>query len=109
MPRPIEPVFYADDLTVWATGVKSPDLEDSINSYLEEITAYLKDNSLLISASVFSHVVQPEHTPIQDPSQNTHWGLTTTAGLMPKYISSLPRHLSIIQQAQRQRSRDSIQ
>ena len=38
MPRPIEPVFYADDLTVWTTGVKSLDLEDSIN------------NSLLISA-----------------------------------------------------------
>ena len=53
MPRPTEPVkrvCYADDLTVWVTGVKIPDLEDSINSYLEEITAYLKDNSLLISA-----------------------------------------------------------
>ena len=53
MPRPTEPVkrvCYADDLTVWATGVKIPDLEDSINSYLEEIIAYLKDNSLLISA-----------------------------------------------------------
>ena len=53
MPRPTEPVkrvCYADDITVWATGVKIPDLEDSINSYLEEIIAYLKDNSLLISA-----------------------------------------------------------
>ena len=53
MPIPTEPVkrvCYADDLTVWATGVKIPDLEDSINSYLEEIIAYLKDNSLLISA-----------------------------------------------------------
>ena len=53
MPRPTEPfkrVCYADDLTVWATGVKIPDLEDSINSYLEEIIAYLKDNSLLIPA-----------------------------------------------------------
>ena len=52
MPRPIEPVkqvYYADDLTVWATGVQIPDLEDSINNYLEEIIAYLKDNSLLIS------------------------------------------------------------
>ena len=35
---------------MWATGVKIPDLEDSVNSYLEEIIAYLKDNSLLISA-----------------------------------------------------------
>ena len=35
---------------MWATGVKIPDLEDSVNSYLEEIIAYLKDNSLLIFA-----------------------------------------------------------
>ena len=53
MPIPTEPVkrvCYADDITVWATGVKILDLEDSVNSYLEEIIAYLKDNSLLISA-----------------------------------------------------------
>ena len=53
MPRPTEPVkrvFYADDLTMWATGAKIPGLEDSRNNYIEEITAYLKDNSLLISA-----------------------------------------------------------
>ena len=53
MPIPTEPikrVCYADDITVWASGVNIPDLEVSINNYLEEITAYLKDNSLLISA-----------------------------------------------------------
>ena len=50
MPRPTEPVSYADDLAVWATGVKILDLEDSINSYLDKIIAYLKDNSFLISA-----------------------------------------------------------
>ena len=53
MPRPTEQVkrvCYAGDLTVWATGVKIPDLEDSGNSYLEDIIAYLKDTSLLISA-----------------------------------------------------------
>ena len=53
MPRPTDPVkriCYADDLTVCASGVNIPDLEDSLNNYLEEITAYLKDNSLLISA-----------------------------------------------------------
>ena len=48
--EPVKRLCYADDLTVWATGVRIPDLEGSINSYLEEITAYLKDNSLLISA-----------------------------------------------------------
>ena len=54
MPRPTEPVkrvCYTDDLTIWVTGVKILDIEDSINSYLEEITAYLKDNFLLISAT----------------------------------------------------------
>ena len=58
MPIPTEPVkrvCYADDLTVWASGVNIPDLEVSINNYLEEITAYLKDNSLLISAPKSSH------------------------------------------------------
>ena len=53
MPTPTEPVkrvCYADNLTVWATGVNISDMEDSLNSYFEEITAYLKDNSLLISA-----------------------------------------------------------
>ena len=53
MPIPTDPVkrvCYADDLTVWASGVNIPDLEVSINNYLEEMAAYLKDNSLLISA-----------------------------------------------------------
>ena len=53
MPIPTGPakrVCYADDLTVWASVVNILDLEVSINNYLEEITAYLKDNSLLISA-----------------------------------------------------------
>ena len=53
MPIPSDPVkrvCYADDLTVWVSGVNITDLEISINNYLEEITGYLKDNSLLISA-----------------------------------------------------------
>ena len=47
---PVKRVCYADDLTVWASGVNIPDLEVSLNNYLDEITAYLKDNSLQISA-----------------------------------------------------------
>ena len=35
---------------MWASGVHIPDLEVSLNNYLEELTTYLKDNSLLISA-----------------------------------------------------------
>ena len=47
---PVKRFCYADDLTVWASGVNIPDLAVSLNNYLEEITEYLKDNSLLISA-----------------------------------------------------------
>ena len=53
MPRPTEPVkrvCYSDDITVWASGVQIPVLEQRINSYLEEMSTFLKDNSLLISA-----------------------------------------------------------
>ena len=53
MPRPTEPVkgvCYADDITVWASEVQIPVLEQQINSYLEELSTFLKDNSLLISA-----------------------------------------------------------
>ena len=52
MPRltyPVKRVCYADDLTVWASGVNIPDLEVSLKNYLEETTAYMKNNSLPIS------------------------------------------------------------
>ena len=44
-----KPWLDANDITVCASGVNIPDLEVSINNYMEEITVYLKDNSLLIS------------------------------------------------------------
>ena len=43
-------VCYADDITVCATGPKIPQLESMINNYLRDVSIYLKDNSLLISA-----------------------------------------------------------
>ena len=53
MPRPTEPIkriCYTDDITVWASGVQIPVLEQKMNSYMEEMSTFLKDNSLLISA-----------------------------------------------------------
>ena len=70
MPRltdPVKQICYADDLTVWASGVNIPDLEVSLNNYLEEITAYLKDNSLLIPAPKSSVTLLTPDTPSQDP------------------------------------------
>ena len=52
-PRPTPPVkrvCYADDITVWASGPKIPQLESMINSYLRNVGIYLNENSLLISA-----------------------------------------------------------
>ena len=53
MPRPTPPikrVFYADDITVWATEPKIPQLESMITNYLRDESNYLEDISLLISA-----------------------------------------------------------
>ena len=53
MLRPTEPVrqiFYDDDITVWASGVKNSDLEQKVNTYLTEMSLFLRENSLLISA-----------------------------------------------------------
>ena len=46
----VKRVCYADDITVWATGPNIPPLESMINNYMREVSVYLKDNSLLISA-----------------------------------------------------------
>ena len=71
MPRPTKPVkwiCYADDITVWASGVKIPELEHNINGYLTEMSCFLRDNSLLISAPKSTVTL---FTP--DPMQaNTH-------------------------------------
>ena len=66
MPRPAPPVkrvCYADDITVLATGPKIPQLESMINNYLRDVSIYLKDNSLLISApkSTVTFFTQDKH------------------------------------------------
>ena len=53
MPRPTAPVkriCYADDITVWASGVEITELEHKVNTYLTEMSRFLQENSLLISA-----------------------------------------------------------
>ena len=73
MLRPTEPVkriCYADDLTVWASGLRISELEHMMNGYLTEMSYFLQDNSLLISAPKSTVIL---FTP--DPMQangNTH-------------------------------------
>ena len=50
MRPPVKRVCYAEDMPVWATGPKIPQLESMINNYLREVSLYLRDNSLLFSA-----------------------------------------------------------
>ena len=53
MPQPTEPVkriCYADDITVWASGVEISGLDHTVNTYLTEMSRFLWENSLLISA-----------------------------------------------------------
>ena len=47
---PVKRVCYADDITVCASGPKFSQLESMINNYLRDVSIYLKENSLLISA-----------------------------------------------------------
>ena len=93
MPIPTDPVkrvCYADDLTMWASGVNIPDLEVSISNYLEEINAYLKDNYLLISA---------QKSSVTSLTPDTHQ-VKIQPSIMPKDIGGLSGSLLIIQQAQ---------
>ena len=53
MPRPTEPVkqiCYADDITVCASGDEISELELKVNTYLTEMSRFLHENSLYISA-----------------------------------------------------------
>ena len=61
MPRPTPPVkrgCYADDITVWASGPKIPQLESMINSYLRDVGIYLKEKLAVdLCAKVNSHAL----------------------------------------------------
>ena len=66
----VKRICYADDITIWSwtSGVKIQELEHKINNYLKEMSCFLRDNSLLISAPKSTVTM---FTP--DPKQaNTH-------------------------------------
>ena len=71
--------------------VNIPDLEVSINNYLEEITAYLKDNSLLISApkSSVTLLTPDTHQAKIHPSifiENSHLPLVKCPRMLGVYL-----------------------
>ena len=50
MPRPTPPVkrvCYADDITVWASGPKIPQLESMINKLIADINKDIPESNLI--------------------------------------------------------------
>ena len=87
----VKRVCYADVLIVSASWVNIPDLEVSINNYLEEITAYLKGNSLRISApkSSVTLLTPDTHQAKIHPSifiENSHLPLVKCPRLLGVYL-----------------------
>ena len=103
MPRltePVKRVYYIDDLTVWATGVKIPDLEDSLNGYPEEIMISAR-KSLVTLLTPDKHQANTYPRILIEDSQ-------LLLVQCPK-ILGVYRDTSLIQQAYRLRSRENIQ
>ena len=93
MPRPtplVKRVCYADDITVWTTGPKIPQLESMINSYLRDVSIYLKDNSLLISVPKSTVML---FTPDKHPFQ-MHPVITLEDTQLP--LEHFPKILGVI-------------
>ena len=86
MPSPTEPVkkvCYADNIE--CVGVRIPDLEESINSHQAELSSFLRDNSLLISAPKSTVTL---FTP--DPAQAKLHPRVNVAGVVNVADSPLP-------------------
>ena len=92
MPQPTEPVkriCYADGITVWASAVEILELEHKVNTYLTEMSRFLWENSLLISAPKSSVTL---FTP--DPAQaNTHPKIKIADSELP--LVSSPKILGV--------------
>ena len=72
-------ICYADDITVWVSGVKILELKHKIKDYLTEMSCFLRHNSLLISAPKSTVTL---FTP--DPKQaNTHPKIKISDGELP--------------------------
>ena len=93
MPMPTPPVkrvCYADDITVWISGPKIPQLESMINSYLRDVGIYMKENSLLISAPKSTVAL---FTPNKHQFQ-THLDITLENTQLP--LERIPKILGVI-------------
>ena len=112
MPRPTPPVkrvCYAYDITVWATGPKISQLESMINSYLRDVSIYLKDNSLLISApksTVMLFTPDKHHFQMHlvITLEDTHLPLERS----PKILERSPKILGVIMDPSFHRHRNYV-
>ena len=89
----VKRICYADDITVCALGVKISKVEHMIKGYLTEMSCFLQDNSLLISAPKSAVFL---FTP--DPMQaNTHPKIRASSCSQSKVTIWIPSfHLMLI-------------
>ena len=102
MPRPTHPVkriCYADDISVWASGAKIPELEVKINDYLKEMSEFLTSKSLLISAQSHSYSLHPRDKASQVPPRHQDSWLSTSTEPQPEDIRGPPGHIPNFQHA----------
>ena len=114
MPRPTEPVKrirYADDITVLASEVKLLELGYKINDYLTEMSCFLRDKSLLISApksTVTLFTPDPKqantHPKIKIPDAELH--LVRNPKLLGVYLDTFNTHC--VQVANRVSKRNNV-
>ena len=99
---------------MWASGVNIPDLEVNLNNYLEEITAYMKGNSLVISATKSSvTLLTPDtHQAKTHPSiliEDSRLPLVKCPGILGVYLDpsfSFSKHCQYV--AERVSGRNNI-
>ena len=69
---PVKRICYADDITVWASGVEITELEHKVNTYLTEMSKAVPTGKLAfdISTKVISDLVYARPGAGQYPSED---------------------------------------
>ena len=99
MPRPTYPVkriCFADDISVWASGAKIPDLE-SQDQRLFERDMQVLEVSANISPKVNSYSLYPRDDASQVPPRHQDSWLSTSTEPQPEDLRGSPGHIPNVQ------------
>ena len=97
---PVKRICYADDISVWASGAKIPELEVKINDYLEKMSRVLKVKlSADISPKVNSYSLHPRDKASQVPPRHQDSWLSTSTEPQSEDLRGPPGHIPNFQRA----------